>query len=283
VLIAQNRLAQQERCLSGALQLATLSGVDETIFALRRLSFRQLATIGKWADAKFTWDLLNPMGRDWSRSSYRPGNAEYDYALFRFWQGALSEENLSVAEQLANVGKNRKILRDLHGLRAEWHLERSQWQPAVDSLQEAISMARAVGQVDSAAEARLALARFHLGQLADPRGEAEQLASAAWVSNLALADLWLAIGDHEQAKKHALAAYKSAWADGEPFVFRYELNKARTLLEKLGAEIPNLPPYDPAKDGKFPCEDEVVAAVEKLRAEKAAHDRDTGKSEPYLF
>jgi hypothetical protein len=34
--------------------------------------------------------------------------------------------------------------------------------------------------------------------------------------------------------------------------------------------IPDLPPYDPAKDGKFPCEDEVVAAIEKLRAEKEA-------------
>ena len=84
----------------------------------------------------------------------------------------------------------------------------------------------------------------------------------------ALADLWPAIGDREQATKHALAGYQWAWADGEPYVRRYELNKARALLEMLGAEIPNLPAYDPSKDEKFPCEDDVAAAIEKLRAEK---------------
>jgi hypothetical protein len=85
--------------------------------------------------------------------------------------------------------------------------------------------------------------------------------------------LWLAIGDREQATQHALAAYKWAWADGEPYVHRYGLDKARALLEKLGAEIPDLPPYDPAKDEKLPWEDEVAAALEKLRAEKEAKDR----------
>jgi hypothetical protein len=46
------------------------------------------------------------------------------------------------------------------------------------------------------------------------------------------------------------------------------LNKARALLERLGVEIPQLPPHDPAKDEKFPWEDDVVAAIEKLRREK---------------
>ncbi len=78
----------------------------------------------------------------------------------------------------------------------------------------------------------------------------------------------------EQAKQHARKAYEWAWADGEPYVYRYELNKARALLEQLGAEIPNLPPYDPAKDEKFPWEDDVAAAIEKLRAKKEAKGRD---------
>jgi hypothetical protein len=37
-------------------------------------------------------------------------------------------------------------------------------------------------------------------------------------------------------------------------------------------EPPVLDPYDPAKDGKYPMEDEINAAIEKLRAEKAAKD-----------
>jgi hypothetical protein len=76
---------------------------------------------------------------------------------------------------------------------------------------------------------------------------------------------------------HALAAYKAAWADGEPYVFRYALNKARALLEQLGAEIPDLPPYDPAKDEKLPWEDEVAAAIERLRAEKEAEKKKEAK------
>ena len=106
--------------------------------------------------------------------------------------------------------------------------------------------------------------------LADPRHETEQLTKAARPSHRVLAELWLAIGDRQRAKEHALAAYKSAWADGEPYVHRYELNRARGLLEELNAAIPELPPYDPAKDEKLPWEDEVAAAVEKLRAEKEA-------------
>lgn len=65
-------------------------------------------------------------------------------------------------------------------------------------------------------------------------------------------------------------AYRLAWADGESHVHRYELNQSRALLEKLGAEIPNLSPYDPAKREEFPWDDELRAAIEKLRAEKKA-------------
>ncbi len=268
-LQAQNRLSQEDRCLLLALNLAVLIDDKEAIFRARLDRFVQLAKLGQWTGAKALWDLLDPMGRDWSRAVYRPGDAECLYAHYRFWQGDLSEEHLTHAEQLAEAGKNRRTIRDLHGLRGEWRLERGQWALAAESLREAVSMARAVGQTDVQAETQLTLAQFQLGQLDDPRREAEQLANAARVSRLDLANLWLAIGDREQAKKHALAAYKSAWADGEPYVWRYELNKARAVLEKLGEPIPDLPPYDPAKDEKFPGEDEVASTIEKLRAKRA--------------
>ena len=268
VLCVRGRFAPEERCLLLNLSLATASNSQEYIFLARWFRFWHLARIGRWADAKAVWDLLDPMGRNWHRATYRPGSAECDYAYFRFWQGDLSEGHLAHAEQLARAGKNRGTVRSLLGLRGEWRLERGEWALAAESLREAVSMARAIGQTDAEAETGLALARFHLGQLADPRREAEQLANASWLDNCALGELWLALGDREQATKHALAAYQFAWADGEPYVHRYELNKARALLEKLGAEIPNLPPYDPAKDERLPWEDDVAAAIEKLRAEK---------------
>ena len=73
-----------------------------------------------------------------------------------------------------------------------------------------------------------------------------------------------------QAKHHALAAYRWAWADGEPFVRRFELTKTTELLMQLNAPIPILTTYDPTKDEPFPWEAEVRTAIEKLRAEKTA-------------
>jgi hypothetical protein len=63
---------------------------------------------------------------------------------------------------------------------------------------------------------------------------------------------------------------KWAWADGEPYVHRYELTKATELLTQLNVPIPNLPPYDPDQDESFPWEADVRAAMEKLAAEKEA-------------
>jgi hypothetical protein len=38
----------------------------------------------------------------------------------------------------------------------------------------------------------------------------------------------------------------------------------------VGAAIPNLPPYDPTLDEKFPWEESLAAAVERLESERAA-------------
>ncbi|MDJ0707839.1 MAG: hypothetical protein QNJ46_31575 [Leptolyngbyaceae cyanobacterium MO_188.B28] len=207
--------------------------------------------------------------------------AENLYARFLFWQGKLQEVNLINAEQLAKKGKDRRTIRSLHRLRGQWRLEQVQWESATNSFLEAVLIARAMGQKDEEAEAFLALTKLHLKQLPDPHHIAEQLASAKEPAHRPLAELWLAIGNHEQATKHALAAYKWAWADGEPYVHRYELNKARALLEQLNIPIPDLPPYDPAKEEKFPWEDELVAAIEELRAKAEAEKAADGQAEDW--
>ena len=57
-------------------------------------------------------------------------------------------------------------------------------------------------------------------------------------------------------------------ADGEPYVNRYELNKAKALLDQLGTDIPNLPRYNSAKDEKFPWEGEVELTFKRLRRQR---------------
>lgn len=272
-LSKQRRFAKEEHYQRLALDVATLIDDDEALFRVRLNLFEVLVELGQWETAEAMWQLLDPMGRDWQRMIYRSGDAEEWYARFRFWQGDLQEEHLAQAEQLAKAGRNRLTIRDIHRLRGQWQLEQGHWALAADSLHEAVLMAREIGKSDATAETLLAIARFHLNQLPDPRHEAEQLAKARNPFHHSLAELWLLIGDNEQAEKHALAAYKLAWADGEPYVYRYYLNKACVLLEKLNVAIPTLPPYDPAKDKKLPWDDKVLAAIEKLRAKKEAEKK----------
>lgn len=269
----ENRLARAERCGLLALDLAGLLGDMNSLFRVRLSRFDQLSDFGRFDEAEKMWRLLDPMGRDWPRNLYRPGDAEQNFAWFCFRQGKLEEEHLCLTEKLACKGKDRWLIRNLHHLRGRWFLEQGEFGPAADSLHEAVRMAREAGVIDGdsiEAETLLALSQFHLGRLADPAQVAERLAEAKRPYHLGLAKLWKAISEIGKAEKHALAAYKWAWADGEPYVRRYELNKARALILELGEEIPDLPAYDPARDEKLPWEDKVAEAIEKLRAENEA-------------
>ena len=147
--------------------------------------------------------------------------------------------------------------------------ENGEWARSLECFQSAVRMAHEIGQADATAEAQLALAKFRLNQLTEPCREAERLAKAKSVSHRALANLWFAIGEGEQAKIHAISAYKSAWADGEPFGQRFRLNQAIALLKQFGAAIPVLPPYDPLKDENLPWEDEIVTAIRKAKVMSA--------------
>ena len=219
------------------------------------------------------WQTVDPMGRDWWRSVTREKQADCVYAWFLLWQGTLEKEQLAKAECLAKADKKLGSVRELHGLRGAWQLEQREWAAAAASFHEAVRMARERRLFDGESEAGLVLSKFHLDQLGSPneaRQEAERLGPLRYPPHRYLAMLWLAIGDLGQAKHHALAAYRWAWADGEPYVNRYELTKTTELLQQMAVAIPQLPPYDPAKEKPFPWEAGVRAAIENIRARNEA-------------
>ena len=273
------RLAAASRLLDIHYDLATILEFREKhhIFLnlLRRHAFQ--SSLGQLPAAAETWRRLDPMGRDWMRGIYRQGNAEFSFARTQFWQGHLQEEHLRTAATLAEQDHNRGIIRNVHSLRGHWRLEQGAWAQAAASFNQAVAMAREVRRVDAASEAGLALAKVHLHQLTgdEARSEAQRLAQLRDIpdgrlANRFLAQLWQALGDLNQAKHYALAAYTLCWADGEPYVFRYGLSKATELLHELGVPLPNLPPYDPAKDEPFPWEADLRAFIATRRAEQAA-------------
>ncbi|MBS1830833.1 MAG: DUF4062 domain-containing protein [Acidobacteria bacterium] len=267
-LSVQLPLGQRDRCLRALLGLEELLGDREGLFSGLRKRFGYVRQIGRYHEAELLWGILDPMGREWSKDAHRPGGAEGDFAWARFCQGTLEEKALVAAEDLARGGKSGDITIDLHYLRGLWCVEKGDWEHAMKCFGAAVTMDRAVNGNDPRYATCLALAKFQRGQLPEASMEAEHLANAKRVAHQPLAELWLVLGDREKATHHALQAYREAWADGEPYVYRWELNKAKALLEKLGVEPPVLPQYDPEKDGKYPYEDEVNAAIAELRAQK---------------
>jgi hypothetical protein len=282
-LCNHGRLAAASRLIDISHDMITIRELEkENDFFMNLLSrFALQAELGQWPVAAETWRLLDPMGRKWRRSTYRQGYAELWFARAQFWQGHLQEEHLSIAATLAEQDHNRQTILWVHALRGAWRLEQGAWAQAAASFSQAVAMAREVRRVDEASEAGLALAKVYLHQLTgdEARGEALRLAQLRHfadrrLANRYLARLWQALGDLNQAKHHALAAYTLSWGDGEPYVYRYELTKATELLQELGVPLPNLPPYDPAKDEPFPWEADLRAFIAARRAEQAAKQRE---------
>jgi Domain of unknown function (DUF4062) len=262
-----NRLAKSDQLICRAFELDSLIGHHRHLRTIRVGRFKQLALDGRLAEAE---ELLKVLLGDSSPDRDDKASEEAAYVVFHFYRGTLTEEMLRRAENLAREDKSRGIIRGLLYYRASWHFDQEQWAQAAESLNEAVRMARQVGQVDSSSEALLARARFRLGQLPDPHSEAERLSNMRHADDRMVAELWYDIGNHEHAYKHALASHKYNWADGPIFARRNGLQKARELIQKLGAEPPDLPPYDPTRDPRLPFEDELEALISRLRAQKVA-------------
>jgi hypothetical protein len=268
VLVDQNRLASATRCAVLASGLAGVLGDQPQLFGVRQMLFWLASITGRDAEAERRWDQLDRMSRPGRRASYRPGDAERLRVEFEYRRFRLGVDEFQRALRIARQAHNRPTVRALRRLRGAWLLRGGDVESAVGTLADVVRMARENGIIDTAAETRLALARYLHGELPTPRVEADRLAALRSPAHSPLAELWQTLGDTARATHHALAAYRWAWADGEPYVHRYELDQAAALLAELGADIPTLPAYDPAADPALPFEAQVEAAIERLRAEK---------------
>lgn len=265
-----NHLALENYCYECAVKIKDIRDVDNKsiliVVYLDRLL--HLWTVANRYEAENIERIVEKINQDYEDDDvYTKAYCKFCNIQVRFWRGDVSVDQLIEVEQLARSTKDRNTLRLLNGLRGHWLLEHGKPEESIDSLEQAVKMAREVGIRYETAEILLALARIRMGLISDPVNEAEQVSTSKKSESGLLAELWLEVGDLSKAKQYALAAYHWAWADGEPFVRRYELNKAKVLLERLGQEIPQLPPYDETKVKKQPWQYSIEAAIEKLRKE----------------
>jgi hypothetical protein len=227
-----------------ALELAAALDVAEHLLPTRTIFMSLMGTLGRWQDAERMWRLIEPMDRKVPRGRSRPGDAEFRYiGKVLLPQERIHEWAIVNAEQLAAADSNRSTLRQLQLVRGLWRLRRGEPGEAATAFREAVRMANEAGFADYASETYLALARLRAepATTADAAEAAGRLSVVAAPEHQALAELWQELGDTTRATMHAQAAYRWAWADGEPYVRRFELTQAAATLRALGAPTPAIP------------------------------------------
>ncbi|MGV3618118.1 MAG: DUF4062 domain-containing protein [Fimbriimonas sp.] len=261
-------LYQRERLYNWSLELARAVEEDEEEFSSQFFIFSEQVLRGDYERADRTWEILEEAGFEWSRHAYRQGSAEYWRCRQRFQQGALTEEELARTMEISRSNNNRFMVRQILALRGKWHLRMARHAEAKRDCEEAIMMARSVRLVDEEAETLSVLVELGLrGDKSEIRRRIEELEAQGINAGVLTAEVWEGLGEPEKAGAEARKAYQEAWNDGEPYVYRYHLDRAKEILTRLGAPMPELPPFDPNRIERFEWEDDLVALIEKKKAE----------------
>lgn len=281
VLTRQGKLESAERLGALNLDLCEALGDDQEIFCTLLVIYNSVRRGDDFDHANALWARLDQMGRSWRRGGYyRGGDAERLRADFLFRRGALTRTVLTQAETLCRESRHRYGLCHCLSLRGEWHLSLDETDLAIDPLNEALRHFREAGLEDAPTEALLVLARLRAGQSVDARPIAERLDQESSHSTLVtVAEIWRELGEPERACAAAQRAHESACGSGEPYVYRYHLDRADALLRDMGETPPDVPKHNHANDEVFDWEDDVRALIERTRKEREERERQEAESE----
>ena len=254
-------LPGQERVLTLARQVAKASG-EARLPVLCAISLvSTLVDRGRLPEARDSWRQLEDFVK---RRGPLIGQALGQPVFLLFREGVLTYGDLTAAIDLTGANGQRAYERHLHALAGQWHQSHNQHQQAIDAFSQAIAMAHEVNLRDTESEARRGLSLCRLGRIR----EAQDAAASAERDppHAALASLYLALNQPDQARDHALKGFRYAWANGPPYTWHWQLEECRAVLKALNEPEPVLPPFDPAKHPPFPWE----ADIHRMLAEHAA-------------
>jgi hypothetical protein len=190
------------------------------------------------------------------RSVYQRGDAELLEASIALETGTLTESQLREGENVARAANNLAGQKEFHVLRARWALEREDNAGALEAADAAIAIVRRTGERAVFPFSLRALALARLGR----SGEARQ-ALVQSSNNAYSAEACMVLGLNEAAADVLAKAYRAAWDDGPPHCYRWELDRCRALLERLGLPEPQLAPFDAMRLEPLPHENEIRAAL----------------------
>ncbi len=123
-------------------------------------------------------------------------------------------------------------------MRGLWHLDRGEHALAVESLEHAQRMTRETRELSPGPDAHLLLARYRLGQIADLPGAIAELFRSRRIHTNAVAELYLEAGQPDTAERYARRAFELAIEDGDPYVYRYALDRATPDSESARCSCP---------------------------------------------
>lgn len=159
-----------------------------------------------------------------------------------------------------------------------WHQANGRHQQALEVYGDLIALANDIGSPFLPTfESRRAISLAAIGRKDEARRIAAKVDTGKEPPDVALALLYLDLGDREKARQHALAGYRRAWGEGPPYHDHWDLEDCRKVLAAVGEPEPQLPPFDPSKVEPFDFEPAVERLIEKLLAKRAASEAEEAK------
>jgi tetratricopeptide (TPR) repeat protein len=258
----EHQMAAKIRAFELARDLASSIGDDETLAVAHLFLLKSYVDNGQWEKAHSEYDAFKRVSTS-SRTAYRQATAERVYAKMLVCQGQDPTMALNLAWEMATAGNSVAEQRAIHALWGETSLQQNRADAAEKFFQAAIDLTP--GQNPSLPNFLGGLAR---AQAKQGKLEAAKATLNQGISRSAAAEVYLALGERERARVAALDGYRTAWADGPPFTFWWELNQARQVLTTLGEAEPPLKPFDPSGVRQVPNEVEIHALIDNLRTQK---------------
>lgn len=264
-LMNNNHIVQGLRSSKYTQTLDQLIDTQEQIYHGHYLLMSIHLNLGNWKDAKSAYErfIETPADNRFLMAAQR------EFAIGLMQQGAdlLKVQELFNKVEVLNLKENnerhRRLLNSARGLLA---LRESQLDEAINFFAEAARIGYEQGLRDADAWGGLARAYAAKGDL---RQALRIIQDGVDDHGHSAAVVHMANGDHTAAKEAALEFYTWAWAQGEPYVHRWELEQARSILQQLGEPEPQLPVWDEANYVPFEHEDKVIELIEKLKRERA--------------
>jgi tetratricopeptide (TPR) repeat protein len=274
------QLAAAERAYQLGLEVGGAAGDQERIDAGYRNLLGLYATMGAWAEGEAAYSALQASPDDSIKSATFTA---LNGAQLRW--GQVDDPAPLLAEALRRARHERflRAERMAQRLSGEVTFSRGDVEQAREAWQAAYVIAQRQGVLLGPYLADLA--RWHATKREAAQAKAliaEALALGGRGVALAAVEVFTALGEAAEAKRHLDAAYREAWADGPPYAFAYELKRIRAALKTLGMAEPHRPPFDPAKVAAVPYEVEIRAFIDELKHEKGTEETEETEATPSI-